>query len=240
MFGGSNNIGRASGTTGAVSRINDYGSPNTGLASNLINTGQANLVNGNRGDTGTFLNFMPNNNGGFRKPMVSVGGGIAENIADNSINNAYNLARGGQDYDIRTFRGAINFDPRLLNQNVYANGVPYYGVPNLDFYRSHLPPYSMAYPYGYPYNVQPGPHSYTSVDPIENPKLIQEYYDQFPQQYDPQMYAQVYRPPYNGPGCAPYNGCAGYPNPNDCRRCVSARGGGSFCADRTCGPRLPY
>lgn len=81
---------------------------------------------------------------------------IELNVANNTLSNGYNLARGGVNYDYRGFRANDAVDPRLAlnNPNRYSNGYPY-NYMNIANYRGVAPyasldPYIQRYGNGYP------------------------------------------------------------------------------------------
>jgi hypothetical protein len=164
--------------------------------------------------------------------------GVYYNIADNSLTNGYNLARGGLNYDIRGARGGLlNAFAPVLNRPVYPNGQPYLYPTSQDirgtlpgFPNGYAPPYDIRryengvrIPYNYPYAYSnfASPYSYPNDWPYAT-SYANPYYDY----------------PLTAPECNSYLGCANYQNPNDCRSCVSTRRGPSHCADQICGPAI--
>ncbi|AUL78747.3 putative orfan [Tupanvirus soda lake] len=136
----------------------------------------------------------------------NVSGNNYFNLADNSLANGFNMVRQGFNYDMQRFAGTRYVDPRYGRTGLYPNGVPY---PAATHYRG-------AVPYGIPYsNAYYGRNNYAS--PYYGSTYLPEY-------------------PYTSPECARFAVCERYNHPNDCRSCVSSRGGVSHCADQICGP----
>jgi len=90
-------------------------------------------------------------------------------------------------------------------------GYPYAGSLNTGY------PTHDVYPNGYPIY---GTYSYAALGPTLGPYGGPFYY------------------PPASPECGIHLACAEYSNPNDCRSCVSSRGGSSHCADQICGPHV--
>lgn len=184
-------------------------------------------------------------------PNFSAGGSFGNNNA-----NVANYTFGAGDasrvagLDLRSFRTrspnyTTAFSPPFPAG--YYSGYPYnvpYSSLNGGYY-----PYSTSYPYNgyavsgaYP-GIYPGACSgaYSGGYPTFPYGVYGGYSNGALFPYSnayPFAYAGTGYPPY-GPECVPYAGCQSYANPNDCRSCVSARGGSSHCADQICGPMIP-
>ncbi len=216
--------------------------------SSLNPSGGANVINMMPQSTIRF-NGMPSTNP--TRQAGNVLGGVYYNIADNSLTNGYNAARGGLNYDIRSYRGGLTnaFAP-VLNRPTFANGQPLL-YPTSEDYRGPVP----GYPFGYapPYDVRSYangvripynyPYPYANfTTPYNYPNDSAYYQNNSPYSYTSNWpYATSYANPYydyplSAPECSSHLGCASYKNPNDCRSCVSTRGGPRHCADQICGP----
>lgn len=202
-------------------------------------------INPGPGNLGV-INMMPQstirfNGNPITNPALQAGnfmGGVYYNLADNSLTNSYNLSRAGLNYDIRTARGGFNNSfPPFLRRPTYQNGQPYL-YPSSEDFRGPIPDYPLGYvpaqvnrfangermPSYYPYPYLNFPTAYGNSN--EAPYNYNGNWSYFVPNYDY---------PLTAPECSQYVNCANYANPNDCRSCVSIKGGPRHCANQICG-----
>jgi hypothetical protein len=145
----------------------------------------------------------------YRPANVTMG------INGNAVRRAYDIGSGFNNPNVAVADRTLNYN---VNRDLYNYDVP--GYPAYYAYPAYSRPV-YGYPYGsYPYNYPATVGgTYLWGNAPRNPSIY-PYFGAYP------------------PCAAPYADCQKYPNPNDCRACVGARGGSNYCADGTCGPPL--
>lgn len=175
---------------------------------------------------------------GFFKPDINISNRAfnpCANIKNSSrLNNDYRRFRGGYLYNFPQYLGYNNFG------NSYAFGCSYpfalgtYGTTAFPVRPDQL--VNCSPEYSIPLN-QPVSCSPEYSIPLNQPVNCSVGYPiGYPTYATPCTLNNPY--PITSPECAPFLNCQCYANPNDCRSCVAAQGGGPHCADQICGPHV--